>query len=305
MRRHMKLGVLLLAALLVGMAWLLAQKQMSDVQVRFGETEPIPGYQIRNREAPLRIAMISVLSHEATAKYQKQLAESIGRMLGRPVLVMQRKSYAELNQLLTKGDADIGLLSTGAYCAYKSREEFTLLAMQERNHLPYYYGYVVTSEESGIQSLEELRGKRFAYVDPLSYSGYLGLQEQLVQQGENPEKYFSSVYFTYSHDASIRAVQNNFADGAVVDSLAYDYLKKHKPSLAKKLRIIDILPPRGTSPVVARKGLAGVDRIQEVLLQLHEDPEARAALDHLMIDRFIPPRPELYPPIEWREREGG
>lgn len=305
MRKHMKLWVLLVVALLAGAAWLLAQKQLADVQVRFDDTEPIPGYQIRNRETPLRIAMISVLSHEATAKYQKQLAESIGRMLHRPVLVMQRKSYAEINQLLTKGDADIGLLSTGAYCAYKNRDDFTLLAMQERNHLPYYYGYVITSEDSGIQSLEDLRGKRFAYVDPLSYSGYLGLQEQLVQQGENPEQFFRSVYFTYSHDASIRAVQNNFADGAVIDSLAYDYLKKHQPSLAAKLHIISILPPRGTSPVVARKGLTGVEKIQAVLLRLHEDPEARAALEHLMINRFIPPKPELYPPIEWREGEGG
>ena len=305
MKKYARLWPLMLLAVLAAVLWPLAQRQFADVQVRFDQTESIPGYQFRNSDPPLRIAMISVLNHEATAKDQKQLAESIGRLLHRPVLVMQRKSYAEINQLLTKGDADLGLLSTGAYCAYKSREDFTLLAMQERNQLPYYYGYVVVRDSRGYDSLEDLRGRRFAYVDPLSYSGYLGLQEQLVQQGEKPEQFFHSFYFIYSHDASLRAVQNDFVDGAVVDSLAYDYLKKHEPELAAQLRILLVLPPRGTSPVVARRGLTDLDRIQQVLLRLHEDPEARTAMEHLMIDRFIPPQPELYPPIEWREREGG
>ena len=60
-----------------------------------------------------QIAMISVLNHQDTARYQKELAEGLGRLLHRPVLLLRRKSNMEINQLLSKGDADIGLLSTG------------------------------------------------------------------------------------------------------------------------------------------------------------------------------------------------
>lgn len=305
MKKHMKLGIGAIVLLVVMMCWILAQKEISNVQIHFSDTDPIPGYQLKNRESPLKIAMISVLNHEDTDKYQKQLADAIGQRLHRPVLVLRRKSYAEINQLLSKGNADIGLLSTGAYCTYSRHDDFVLLAMQERNSLPYYYGYVVVLKQSRITSLEELRGKRFAYVDPLSYSGYLGLQEKLLQQAENPEIFFQSTYFTYSHDASIRAVLNDFVDGASIDSLAYDYLEKFEPDKAAQLRIIDRLPPRGTGPMVARKGLADMEHIQHVLLHLHEDPSGKAALNRLMIDRFILPQPALYPPITWREREAG
>lgn len=305
MKKHMKLGICAIVVLVALTCWMLAQREISNVQIHFDDTEPIPGYQLQNRESPLKIAMISVLNHEDTDKYQKQLADAIGQRLHRPVLVLRRKSYAEINQLLSKGNADIGLLSTGAYCIYSQHDDFVLLAMQERNALPYYYGYVVVLSQSPITSLGELRGKRFAYVDPLSYSGYLGLQEKLLQEEENPESFFKSTYFTYSHDASIRAVLNNFVDGASIDSLAYDYLAKFEPDKAAQLRIIERLPPRGTGPMVARKGLADMERIQQVLLQLHEDPAGKAALEQLMIDRFILPQPELYPPITWREREAG
>ena len=53
----------------------------------------------------------------------------MGRLLDRPVLVLHRKSYTEINQLLIKGDADIALLSTGAYCVYGKKEDLQLLVM--------------------------------------------------------------------------------------------------------------------------------------------------------------------------------
>lgn len=276
----------------------LVQIRYNMPQIIFTDVEPIPSYQIENRETPLKIAMISVLNHKDTAKYQSQLAEGIGRKLGRPVLVLHRKSYAEVNHLLSKGDADIALLSTGAYCIYGKKEGFVLLAMQERNQLPYYHGYIIVSVQSSIDSLAELENKSFAYVDPLSYSGYLGLQKKLQEDGYVAEQYFKSISFTYSHDESIRAVANKFIDGAVIDSLAYDYLAKHEPALVEKIKIIETLPAMGTGPIVARKDLKNMEEIQKILLHLHEDAVTEKALHHLMIDKFILPKPELYPKID-------
>jgi phosphonate transport system substrate-binding protein len=273
--------------------------------IDFNKTEAIPEYQVKNKEVPLRIAMVSVLSHADTAKYQNQLADSIGRLLNRPVLVLRRKSYAEINQLLNKGDADIGLLSTGAYCVYGKKEELTLLAMQQRNNLPYYYSYIIVPADSTDYTFEDLRGKNFAYVDPLSYSGFFSVQARLQKIGITQDVFFNSYSFIYSHDASIRAVAKKFVAGAAIDSLAYDYLLKYRPQIASKIRIIEILPPRGTGPIVARKGLIDEKKIQQVLLHIHEDKTAKDALDHLLIDKFILPEPSLYPTIDWYEKEVG
>ena len=77
--------------------------------------------------------------------------------------------------------------------------------------------------------------------------------------------FFNSYSFTYSHDASIRAVAKKFVAGAAIDSLAYDYLLKYRPQIASKIRIIEILPPRGTGPIVARKGLIDEKKMQKIL----------------------------------------
>lgn len=291
--------LLVLATLLV----CFIQFQDSKIQVSFKDTNPIPTYQPPDKNIPLRIVMISVLNYKDTAKYQRQMAQRIGYLLERPVLVMHRKRYSEINQLLIKGDADLGLLSTGAYCIYSSSNDFKPLVAQQRHQVPYYYSYVIVSNDSPYKTLDDLRDKTFAFVDPLSYSGYLSIQEKLRKQNKNAKNYFELFYFTYSHDASINAVLEGQVDGAVVDSLAYDYVKKHRPDNAAKIKIIETLPPRGTGPIVARKYLPNTDKIQQVLLNLHKDPLAREAMEHLMIDRFIIPQPELYPSIDWRELE--
>ena len=217
-RRYIFAGLVL--ALLVGVFFSLRAEQRA--QIDFEQVEPIPGYKMEMREPPLRVAMISVLNHARTEGYQSQMVRSLGRLLGRPVLLLHRRSYAEINQLLAKGDADVAFLSSGAYMVYGKKEDVRLLAMPERSGVNYYFSYVIVPRTSHIESLAELRGRRFVYVDPMSYSGYLELRAYLRKMGEDPETFFRSSYFTYSHDDSLRAVADGLVDGGVIASLTYD-----------------------------------------------------------------------------------
>lgn len=276
-----------------------------DVDVKFGDTEAVPPYQWVHKGEPIKIAMISVLNRQETYRYQRQIAKAIGDKIGSPVLLLQRRSYAEVNQLLAKGGADIALLSTGAYSVYGKKEEFTLLAMQERHGRPYYESYVIVPKDSPVTTLWQLNGKSFAYTDPLSYSGYLAVIQTIRAAGMDTESFFGNSHFTYSHDKSVRAVAGRFVDGAAVDSLAYDYLAKNHPSLIEQVRIVAVLPSAGTGPIVARSDFPDKEKVQTILLHLHEDPKIAPALDQLMIDRFILPQPELYPDIDSLSPEGG
>lgn len=273
--------------------------------IHLNDREPTPIYQWTSKDNPIKIAMISVLNSQETYRYRQQIAEAIGNKLGRPVLLLQRRSYAELNQLLSKGEADIALLSTGAYSIYGQREGYVLLAMQQRHGLPYYLSYVIAHRQSAINSLGDLKGKSFAYTDPLSYSGYLAVNRQIAQSGQDPNTFFGYSYFTHSNDKSLRAVAGQFVDGASIDSLAYDYLQKNHPDLIEQVRIIEVLPPVGTEPIVARNQFPYKNEVQNILLHLHEDPALAEALNELMIDRFILPRPELYPPLQSPAADGG
>ena len=163
------------------------------IQVYFDRVEAIPGYKIELREQPLRIAMISVLNHQTTDEYQHAMVRSIGRLLGRPVLLLHRRSYAEINQLLARGDADVAFLSSGAYMVYGKKEDVRLLAMPERDGANRYFSYIIVPRGSPAQALSDLRGRRFVYVDPLSYSGYIELRARLRAMGEDPEHFFGSI----------------------------------------------------------------------------------------------------------------
>ncbi len=298
-RRGLQLGIILM--LLSLLVLFFVRESRDHVDIYFDDTQRVESYAFDTHEQPLKIAMISVLDQQDTEQYQKRLANGIGRQLHRPVLLLRRKSYMEINRLISKGEADIAMMSTGAYCMYGQQEGLSLLAMQERNGLPYYFSYIIVPQDSAASSLDELKGKSFAYVDPLSYSGYLSVQERLAQSGEDPAQFFKTSYFTYSHSDSIDAVANREVDGAAVDSLACDYLQRYNPQMLQKIRVIEVLPKRGTSPVVARKDFSANDEVQQALLHLHEDPDAADAMHHLLIDRFILPDPSLYPPIQLRE----
>ena len=290
-RSYLWVGVLLFA--LGGALLMLVSRERA--QIDFEQVEPIPGYKMEMREPPLRVAMISVLNHARTEGYQSQMVRSLGRLLGRPVLLLHRRSYAEINQLLAKGDADVAFLSSGAYMVYGKKEDVRLLAMPERSGVNYYFSYVIVPRTSRIESLAELRGRRFVYVDPMSYSGYLELRAYLRKMGEDPERFFRSSYFTYSHDDSLRAVADGLVDGGVIASLTYDYYQEYAPAMLEQVRIVQVLPGSGMGPVVARRDLREADAVQEILLHLDEDAEAKEAMEQLLIDRFVPQQLELYP----------
>ena len=152
-RSYILLG--LMFAVLLGVFVCLRMQERALID--FEQVEPIPGYKMEMREPPLRVAIISVLNHARTEGDQSRMVRSLGRLLGRPVLLLHRRSYAEINQLLAKGDADVAFLSSGAYMVYGKKEDVRLLAMPERNGASSYFSYVIVPRAGKAESLEELR----------------------------------------------------------------------------------------------------------------------------------------------------
>ena len=164
---------------------------------------------------------------------------------------------------------------------------------------PVYYSYVIVPRDSPVQRFEELRGKRYAYSDPLSNSGHLVPAYRLAQLGETPERFFRRSIFTYSHSGSVEAVAVRFVDGASVDSYVYDYLATTNPRLTEKTRIIEKSAPHGITPVVVRADLDEPlkGRLRAVFLAMDQDPKGQEILRQLMIRRFVTVSDSLYDSI--------
>ncbi len=140
-----------------------------------------------NHQQPLRIAVSAVLSPTDTIVYYRAIANYVGEKLGQPVILMQRKSYAEVVLLLINDGADMAFLSTGAYSIYSNVEGTEPLVIQQRMGVPYYQSYIIVPKDSPINSVMEIRGATMAFTDPLSYSGHLYFASKLRERGETPE----------------------------------------------------------------------------------------------------------------------
>ena len=68
-----------------------------------------------------------------------------------------------------------------------------------------YNSLIVTHASSGITTLDELKGRDFAFVDPASTSGHLIPRALLVKAGIEPERDMKTI-FAGGHDASLLAI---------------------------------------------------------------------------------------------------
>jgi phosphate/phosphite/phosphonate ABC transporter binding protein len=237
----------------------------------------------------LRIAVAAVISPQGTTLSYSPLLEYLGQRLEQPVTLVQRQTYAEVNDLIRTGEVDLAFICTGAYVQGGTELGAELLAAPQVGGETVYYSYIIVSADSDIQSIADFRGRSFAFTDPLSNTGKLSAVHLLWQQGETPESYFAETIYTFSHDNSIRAVADGLVDGAAVDSLVYDYLIQREPDLSNQIRVVETSVPYGIPPVVipATADEALKDQARQALLTLHQDATGKAILETLGIDRFV------------------
>jgi len=271
-------------------------------KVRLKVTEPpststfFPILEASPNPLVVKVAVAAILSPQSTLYTYERLADYLAEKLGRPVELIQRATYAETNELIRTRQVDMAFICTGAYIRGQREFEMDLLAVPEINGKTTYQSYIIVPSTSSVHYWEDLRGKVFAFTDPLSLSGYMAVLALLKSKGENPGQFFSRTLFTYSHDNSIRAVAEGWVDGAAVDSLVYEALTKQDLFYQNRVRVIWKSEPFGSPPVVAPRGLDPALRmkLRSILLEMDQDKKGREILALLGVDRFVPGDDRLY-----------
>lgn len=287
MRRFMQTGMLVVA---LG-AWLLAGCATAGdpSTIRLAELHPLPP-QPATSITPLRVSVAAVISPRGTAESYQPLLDYLAARLGRPVELVQRRTYAETNELVARGEVDLAFVCTSAYVAGKAAAEMELLVAPQVNDSAVYHSLLIVPAHSPARSMADLQGAVFAYTDPMSYSGRVYPTALVMDLGHAPEQFFTRTFYTYSHDDAIRAVAEGLADGAAVDSLVYDFAVAREPGLVQRVRIVHQSPPFGIPPVVVSPQLRPQLKVTlaGLLLGMADDPQGSAALQALGIARFVP-----------------
>jgi phosphonate transport system substrate-binding protein len=135
-----------------------------------------------------------------------------------------------------------------------------------------YKSIIITRADSGIDTLEDLKGRTFAFVDPASTSGHLIPRKMLMENGINPDEDFSTLHYAGTHNAVELAVKNGTVDaGADSDTSYYRMLDAGEIDPDVNVIIYESEPIPG-SPIVVRGDLPQdlKDRIRQALVEMDE-----------------------------------
>jgi phosphate/phosphite/phosphonate ABC transporter binding protein len=186
-------------------------------------------------------------------KETEPLVEFLGNVTGRKVELVVSASYGDTVDDFVEGRTDLAHLGGVTYVLAKERLPSTIpLVQRVTDRL--YRALFLASAASGVTKLSEVRSKRFAFVDPLSTSGYVVPAAMLLDAGIDPRRDLVCE-FTHAHDATVDELAKGRVDAGVVDELVYYKLGYQQRLRGTKLTVLETSPPFPDDIWVARDTL--------------------------------------------------
>jgi phosphonate transport system substrate-binding protein len=232
----------------------------------------------------------------------EEFGQVLGNLVGVPVRVTVASDYAAVIEALRNRSADLAFVHPGGYVLASREAKATIVAKNVWHGKSSFTSRIFVRRDAGIKTLEDLRGKTIAFVDPASSSGYIYPMVLLIQRGlvknRDPKTFFKDVVFSGAHDASMRALLNGHVDAIASFDLAREqYLKD--PTERERLVVVAETPEIPEAGIAARDGLdaATVAKVRAALLQIR-GPAHAALLKRLYeIDGFEAAEDREYDPV--------
>ena len=144
----------------------------------------------------------------------RPLADYLGKRLGREIRLFTVDTWEGLAKSLASGETDLALMGPWGYVLAHHTADAQVIATILYDGKPEYFAITVTNPKSGINSIQDLKGKTFAFGDKGSTSGYLIPFYNFQKLGIDPETYFSKVIYTKHQAIEIQITRGELDAGA-------------------------------------------------------------------------------------------
>jgi phosphonate transport system substrate-binding protein len=240
--------------------------------------------------------------------YRKAIEDAVGV----PVKLFTPADYDGVIQGLLGGTLDMAWLGPSAYAKIVLTDPKAVdlkLITQNVDGSTGYYSIGFTRKDTGIKSIEDAKGKTFAFGEPNSTSGYLVPASELTAKYGDLKKFFKDVPFSGGHEQTIVGVANGTYDAGVswADGLGnwedgYTSGAFHKAAAAGLVDMNNLVEiwrsaviPNG--PFVVRAALPAdvKDKITAATADIpKKDPACASAINGGDVKDFIPVEASTY-----------
>ncbi len=231
----------------------------------------------------------------------RPLADYLAAKLNRKVVLRTVDSWEGLAKSLAAGETDIALMGPWGYVLANNQAGAQAVSTILYNGKPEYFAIMITSPKSGINKIEDMKGKTFAFGDKGSTSGYLIPTHQFQKMGIDPDTFFSKVLYTKHQAIETQVTRGELDAGA-------DYNRNRDAMIAQGLikaedsKIIWTSAPLPNDAIAVSAGLAKqpifVAMLQRALEGVGEALKAQPNLLPANYTGFITKDNSYYAPIK-------
>lgn len=216
--------------------------------------------ELGSKQNPLKFYLVPAQDMQGLAENGKVLEAYLKKDLGIEVSVELPQSYVAIVEAFGSKRADVAILNTFGYILANEKygvEAHLKLINRGRDE---YWGEIIVRAD-GPKTIKDLNGKKFAFVDPASTSGYLLPQRLFKQEGIKIKEHV----FVGRHDAVVMAVYQRQVDAGAAfytppddDGTIKDarmLVKTQHPDIFDQVKILQLTGPIPNDPISFRKDL--------------------------------------------------
>jgi phosphonate transport system substrate-binding protein len=264
-------------------------------------------------ERPIHLAITPSAEVQRLTATGNVIAAALGKTTGLTWKVSVPTSYAAQIDAICSGQVDVGFIAPLQMTLALDKGCATPIAAALRKDAEgklttTYESQILVRKDSGIKTIADLKGKKFAFTDAISASGYLFPSLVIKQKGgQEPKTFFSSTIFAGGHPQAALAVYNKQVDGAsmFIDARVKDLQTKELAAgmpadILTVTEVIDRAGPIPNDAIALRKDLPKevADKIKAALLSYGTTDDGKKNYKDLFSwDGLQEVGPSFYDPI--------
>jgi len=172
----------------------------------------------------INFGVIPVAGSTSMKENFSALTDHLAKKLGIKVELQLAGDYTGVITGMQHKHIDVAYFGPKSYVEAQKRAnaEALVVEVDAESGLPGYKGIIITKKDSGLNTLDSIKGKTWAFTSSQSTSGTLVPMVMFSKSGIDPQQYFSKVLYSGGHEASILSIKAGKVDAASTNTLDYN-----------------------------------------------------------------------------------